>query len=64
MNVIQSCGTPPFTAVTHEMNGTPPCTVAAHYMNVIKGIVSRDWGQVHWILIYRSEEFRVIGAYI
>jgi hypothetical protein len=30
---------------------------------VFKGIVSRDWGQVHWIISYRSEEFRVTGAY-
>jgi hypothetical protein len=28
-----------------------------------KGIVSRDRGQVHWILSDRSEEFMVIGAY-
>ncbi len=29
----------------------------------IKGIVSRDWGQVYWIFSYRSEEFRVTRAY-
>ncbi len=29
----------------------------------LKGMVSRDWGQVHWILSDRSEEFRVTEAY-
>ncbi len=28
-----------------------------------KGIVSRDWGQIHWISSDRSEEFRVTRAY-
>ncbi len=33
---------------------------SVHY---VKGIVSRDRDQVHWILSYRSEEVRVTGAY-
>jgi hypothetical protein len=28
-------------------------------MGPFKGIMSRDLGQVHWILSYKTEEFRV-----